>query len=197
MPINQTDLPKNGDEIAIIHTNLGDLKVRLFRSLVGECVENFVRLAPEYAGKKFYRLVPHYAIMGGDIDKDDGTGGHTYNRRVIFDSFHDELTNIKGAVGWVKSTKNKVMQRGIDSRFYIVLSDDCSFLNHRKNDTLDNGYTVFGQVFDSDDVLENIAKAEVSLNKLKEGGRRIASDFDIPLNPIIISQVEITRYQNS
>lgn len=194
MPINQTDLPQNGDEIAIIHTNLGDLKVRLFRSLVDECVENFVKLAPEYANKKFYRLVPHYAIMGGDVDNDDGTGGHTYNRRVISDSFHDELTNIKGAVGWVKSTKNKVMQQSIDSRFYIVLSDDCSFLNHRKNDTPDNGYTVFGQVFDSDDVLENIAKTEVSLNKLKEGKRRLASDFDIPLNPIIISQVEITSY---
>ena len=190
MPFNQTDLPQKGDEIAIIHTNLGDLKVRLFRSLVDECVENFVKLAPEYAGKKFYRLVPNNAIMGGDVDNDDGTGGHTYNRSQISDCFRDELTNIKGAVGWVKSGQNGK----IDSRFYIVLSDNCHYLDHRKDDPTPNGYTVFGQIVESDDVLGRIENHPVSKNELKKGNKRIASDFDIPLPAITIASVEITQY---
>ena len=54
----QFELPQEGDEIVVIHTSMGTLKVMLFPEVAPKAVENFVTHAKEgyYNGLKFYKV---------------------------------------------------------------------------------------------------------------------------------------------
>ena len=41
----QTSAPQKGDLVAIMHTNMGDIKIKLFPEQVPKTVKNFVELA--------------------------------------------------------------------------------------------------------------------------------------------------------
>ncbi|MBR3072599.1 peptidylprolyl isomerase, partial [Fibrobacter sp.] len=54
---NQLDKPQAGETIAIMKTNHGTMKLRLFEEIVGECATNFIELAKQgkYDGAPFHR----------------------------------------------------------------------------------------------------------------------------------------------
>ena len=72
----QFGLPEEGDEIIVIHTSMGTLKVMLFPEIAPKAVENFVTHAKEgyYNGLKFYKIQKDKCLYTGD-PKGDGTGG--------------------------------------------------------------------------------------------------------------------------
>jgi len=82
----QTSLPTAADLTAIMHTNMGDIKIKLFQNEVPKTVKNFVELAKSgyYNGIIFHRVIKDFMIQGGDPDG-DGTGG---SKDTISESFH-------------------------------------------------------------------------------------------------------------
>ena len=64
---------KEGDTIATIHTNKGDIKVWFFPEYAPKAVENFTTHAKDgyYDGTPFHRVMEGFMIQGGDPE---GTG---------------------------------------------------------------------------------------------------------------------------
>ena len=61
----QFDKPQKGEEIAVLHTELGDIKVRLFPEQAPKGVENFKLLIEQgyYSDKVFHRAEENFCIQ--------------------------------------------------------------------------------------------------------------------------------------
>ena len=64
----QLEDPEIGDEIAVIHTNHGEIHVRLFPEFAPMAVENFVTFAKDgfYDDLIFHRIIPNFMNQTGD-----------------------------------------------------------------------------------------------------------------------------------
>lgn len=136
------------------------IEIELFDKECPKTSENFVSLckggkvgksskkALFYENTKMFRLVPGFVVQGGDVTRDDGSGGDSiYNGK-----FNDEKPglakkfNKKGLVAMANSGKNSNT-----SQFFITLSD-----NHPQFDKINGKYVIFGQVLKGLNVLDDI-----------------------------------------
>ena len=93
--------PNEGDTVAILHTNMGDIAIRLFPEAAPKTVENFVTLAQQgkYNGVIFHRVIKDFMIQGGDFENGDGTGGSSiYEGGKLEDEFNAKLLNLRGSL---------------------------------------------------------------------------------------------------
>lgn len=120
----QLEMPEDGEEIAIIHTSMGDITLRLFPEAAPKAVANFINLAKEgkYNGVKFHRVVEDFMIQTGDYENGDGTGGKGTPDETFEDEFTNKLFNITGAVAMANSGVNTN-----GSQFFINISSPDSF----------------------------------------------------------------------
>ena len=104
----QLEMPQNGDEIAIIHTSMGDITLRFFPENAPKAVENFKALAKDgkYDGTIFHRVMNDFMIQGGDYENADGSGGTSSFGSAFEDEFCDTLYNIRGSVAMANSGEN-------------------------------------------------------------------------------------------
>jgi peptidyl-prolyl cis-trans isomerase B (cyclophilin B) len=125
---------ENVQEIsAIVRTNKGDIKLRLFADKAPVTVANFVNLASRgyYDELSFHRVIPDFMIQGG-CPQGSGTGGPGYR-------FEDECTPELGHdVPGVLSMANAGPGTN-GSQFFIT---------HIATPWLDGKHTVFGAVID-------------------------------------------------
>ena len=73
--ILQAQMPEEGEEIAVITTSKGVVKMRFFPEEAPKAVENFKTLAKKgyYNGLLFHRVIEDFMVQSGDPDG-DGTG---------------------------------------------------------------------------------------------------------------------------
>jgi len=169
---NNNVTPPNGNMIAIMQTNFGEIKIELFSSDAPKTVENFVKLAESdfYDATKFHRVIKDFMIQGGDpLTKDNslknrwGTGGPGY---AFADEIHSNNRNVVGTISMANA--------GLDtngSQFFINTAD---------NNFLDTKHTVFGKVIEGMDVVRNIE------NVATEGPDR-------PVDNVIIESIKIIK----
>ena len=64
MSAYQLENAKSGDIVAIMHTNAGDIKIRLFKEKAPKTVENFVTHSENgyYNGIVFHRVIKDFMI---------------------------------------------------------------------------------------------------------------------------------------
>jgi len=121
---------------AVMQTNKGDIKLRLFADKAPVTVANFVNLAKSgyYDGLSFHRVIPNFMIQGG-CPHGSGTGGPGYR-------FEDECTPELGhATPGIMSMANSGPGTN-GSQFFIT---------HVATTWLDGKHTVFGSVIDEGD----------------------------------------------
>jgi len=133
---------------ALIETEKGNIRVKLFAKEAPLSVTNFIQLAKGgfYEGLTFHRVEPGFVIQGGD-PLGNGTGGPGYTVPSEIGQPH-----LKGALAWAR-TGDEVNpeRRSSGSQFYITLE---------ATPFLDGGYTVFGQTIDGMDVVEKIRRGD-------------------------------------
>ena len=114
----------------------------------------FIKLARSgfYDGLNFHRYEPGFVIQGGD-PSGNGTGGPGYN----LDAEFSEIPHKQGTVAMARSSN----PNSAGSQFYICLAD-APFLNRQ--------YTVFGQVIEGQDVVDQIRAGDVMNNVTIETG---------------------------
>ncbi|HAQ63362.1 MAG TPA: peptidylprolyl isomerase, partial [Ruminococcaceae bacterium] len=77
---NQLDKPQAKEQIAIMKTNYGEIKIRLFPEFAPKTCENFITHAKEgyYNGLIFHRVISGFMIQGG-CPNGNGMGGPGYS----------------------------------------------------------------------------------------------------------------------
>ncbi|MBQ2422586.1 MAG: peptidylprolyl isomerase [Clostridia bacterium] len=194
--MNQLSAPVKNDTVAVIKTNLGDIKVKFFPEHAPKAVENFITHAKNgyYNGIIFHRIIKDFMIQGGD-PTGTGMGGQSIWGRSFEDEFTPELHNLCGALSMANAGP---CTNG--SQFFIVhastapesmieqmneLSEsypaDCVAAYKEVGGTpwLDYHHTVFGQVYDGMDIVNKIASVAVD-------GR------DKPLDDVKIIEIEVS-----
>ena len=194
----QLSAPQKGDTLAVMHTNMGDIKIKLFPEKAPKMVENFVTHSKNgyYNGLKFHRVINDFMIQGGD-PRGNGTGGESIWGGSFSDEFDPELHNLRGALSMANSGPDTN-----GSQFFIVQAREVpSNMLEQMRDLEDNGFpaditaayealggtpwldfrhTVFGQVTEGMDVVDAIAAVE-TVN-------------DVPRSDVIIESIEVTEF---
>lgn len=106
--------------VAVIRTNKGTIKVRLFPEYAPKAVENFVTHAKSgyYNNLVFHRISKDFVIQGGDPTA-TGTGGASIWGQPFEDEFDDVLHHFRGALSMANSGANTNT-----SQFFIVQKED-------------------------------------------------------------------------
>lgn len=128
---NQLDKPQAGETIAIMKTNHGTMKLRLFEERVGECATNFIELAKQgkYDGAPFHRIIKNFMIQGGDPESKNapmskplgsGDAGYTIPAEFVYPQYFHK----KGALAAAR-TGDEVNpeRRSSGCQFYIVTGE--------------------------------------------------------------------------
>lgn len=191
----QLKTPEKGDTIATMHTNMGDIKIKLFPDKTPKTVENFITHAKNgyYDGLKFHRVIKDFMIQGGD-PLGTGIGGESIWGGKFEDEFDTELHNLRGALSMANAGPNTN-----GSQFFIVQANEApANMLEQMEELTDSGFprdiieayrelggtpwldfrhTVFGQVFEGLEIVDKIAEVETVNDK--------------PCDDVIITSIDI------
>ncbi|CAM3152414.1 peptidylprolyl isomerase [Lactococcus hircilactis] len=193
MTYPQIDIENFDATTAIMHTNHGDLTIKLFDELAPKTVKNFVELSKKgyYDGVIFHRIIKDFMIQGGD-PTGTGMGGSS----IYGDKFEDEFSlnafNIRGAVSMANAGPDTN-----GSQFFIVQNQNLPYPKealveggwpeeiaerYTKGGTphLDGRHTVFGQLANEESfkVMDDIASVETGIQ-------------DKPVDDVVITSIDI------
>jgi len=163
------------NEVAVIHTNEGDMVIQFWTDAAPNTIENFKKLARQglYNGTIFHRIVKGFMIQGGDPNSKDpakeesyGAGGPGYKVKAEFnDHSHD-----RGVISMAREPDPD----SAGSQFFICLAPVTR---------LDHQYTTFGKLIKGDDVLEKIGNTPVTRNSMGENSK--------PTKRVTIEKIDI------
>ncbi|MCQ2485371.1 MAG: peptidylprolyl isomerase [Clostridia bacterium] len=196
---SQLTAPVKGDTVAIMTTNRGVIKIKLFGDKCPKTVENFTTHAKNgyYEGIIFHRVIKDFMIQGGD-PTGTGRGGESIWGNSFEDEFDLSLHNVRGALSMANAGPNTN-----GSQFFIVQAGsvdgnlmgqmemigekmfpaDCIADYKKVGGTpwLDFKHTVFGQVYEGMDVVDAIAETRVDM-------------LDKPFDDVVIEKIEVETF---
>lgn len=194
--------PEIGETVAIIKVKgFGEMKFKFFPEVAPKAVENFTTHAKEgyYDGLKFHRVMEDFMIQGGDPDG-DGTGGESIWGEGFGTELDKYLVPYRGSLCMAMSSK----PNSIGSQFFITQAkyDEESYNYLSRNGypaglleqykkyggylSLYMQYTVFGQIYEGLDVLDQIVSVEKTYSS--------AGELSVPVKDVIIDTIEVTTY---
>lgn len=198
--MSQLSMPVKGDAIVTMHTNMGDIKIKMFLDKAPKACENFITHAKEgyYDGLTFHRVINDFMIQGGD-PTGTGCGGESIWGRSFEDEFDIELRNYRGALSMANAGPNTngsqffivqarqvpmqligQMKQLVDRGFPEAVTENYSTVGGTPH--LDFRHTVFGQVYDGMDVVDAIAAVKTGAN-------------DKPVEPVIITGIDVAMVE--
>jgi peptidyl-prolyl cis-trans isomerase A (cyclophilin A) len=158
-----------------ISTNFGDIVVELNRNRAPITVNNFLKYVKKetYNNTIIHRVEKDFVIQGGGYNKQHEL---IDNCGKIFNESGNGLKNSTGSIAMARYED----PHSATSQFYFNLNENTSLDPNSKN----WGYTVFGEVIEGMEVLEEISNVKT----------RYHEHFDstsFPLDSIIIKSVEL------
>lgn len=181
---------------AVIKTNRGDMTFVLFPEVAPKAVENFTTHAKNgyYNGIIFHRVIKDFMIQGGD-PTGTGMGGESIWGKSFEDEFSLDARNYYGALSMANAGPGTN-----GSQFFIVQAKTCpSQMLMQMEDLKDQGFpqecidnykavggtpwldfhhTVFGQIIEGTDTLEDIAAVRTGMQ-------------DKPIYDVVIEGIDI------
>ncbi len=148
---SKKEIKKMSDQMAVIKTKFGDIKLKFFPDVAPNHVNNFIELSKKgfYDGTIFHRIIPNFMIQGGDPNSKDhdrashGTGGPGHSVKAEFSN----KPHKRGTLSMARSANPD----SAGSQFFICVVDT----RH-----LDGQYTVFGEVVEGLEVVDKIVSQE-------------------------------------
>lgn len=139
------------DQLVLISTTKGDIKIKLYPKKAPKTVANFVGLIEKgyYDGIIFHRVIPDFMLQTGD-PTGTGRGGESLWGGKFDDEISD-LKNVKGSLSMANSGPNTN-----GSQFFIVQAEETPWL--------DGKHTVFGIVVEGLDIVDAIAEVKRDRN---------------------------------
>jgi peptidyl-prolyl cis-trans isomerase B (cyclophilin B) len=148
---SKKEIKKMSDQMAVIKTKFGDIKLKFFPDVAPNHVNNFIELSKKgfYNGTVFHRIIPNFMIQGGDPNSKDhdrarhGIGGPGHTVKAEFSN----KSHKRGTLSMARSAHPD----SAGSQFFICVADT----SH-----LDGQYTVFGEVVEGLEVVDKIVSQE-------------------------------------
>lgn len=187
----QLDAANYSGPVAIFKTNKGDIRIKLFSDIAPKTVENFITHAKNgyYNNGIFHRVISDFMIQGGDPEG-TGMGGESIWGGSFEDEFSGRLFNTYGALSMANAGPNTngsqffiVQASNFPSQMVSALRDlpaEVADFYRQKGGTpwLDGKHTVFGQVIEGLNIVDEIAKVKVDM-------------ADKPRVDVVINTIEI------
>ncbi|MDO4501647.1 MAG: peptidylprolyl isomerase [Coriobacteriia bacterium] len=147
MALYTPEYQPTGEEIAVVTTSKGVIRVQLHGKDAPIHVGNFVELATKgfYDGLNFHRYVPDFVIQGG-CPLGTGTGNPGYSIKEEF-STNPNNSHEDGTLAMARSS----MPDSAGCQFYFCLG---------AQHFLDPNYTVFGDTIEGLDVVHSLRKGD-------------------------------------
>ncbi|RUO65745.1 peptidyl-prolyl cis-trans isomerase B (cyclophilin B) [Pseudidiomarina planktonica] len=161
-----------------LHTNHGDITIKLFADKAPKTVANFVQYATDgfYDNTLFHRVISNFMVQGGGM-----TAG--LEPKPTRDPIENEADN-----GLVNKTGTVAMARTNDphsatAQFFVNVADN-DFLNFRAANAQGYGYCVFGEVVEGMDVVEKIRDVKTTSNFPHQ---------DVPVEDVVIESTTVNK----
>jgi peptidyl-prolyl cis-trans isomerase B (cyclophilin B) len=144
---NKQEIERMKQTKAVLETKFGEITLKFFPEIAPKHVNSFIELASSgfYDGTTFHRVVPGFVIQGGDPNSKSkdrsqhGTGGPGYTLEAEFSN----TPHKRGTLSMARAAD----PNSAGSQFFICVAD-AAFL--------DGQYTVFGEVSEGMDVVDEI-----------------------------------------
>jgi len=140
-------LTSNPKQHLVIQTKLGTIKLQLFDKIAPKMVANVIKLAKSgfYDGCTFHRIIAGFMIQGGDPNsKDDDISNDGYGHGP--EQIPAEFSKLHHTAGILSAARSQD-PNSASSQFFICVAKAAS---------LDEQYTIFGQVVEGMDVVNKI-----------------------------------------
>jgi peptidyl-prolyl cis-trans isomerase B (cyclophilin B) len=161
--------------IVVLTTNMGVIKVELYRNKAPKTVDNFLAYvhSNHFDNTIFHRIIDGFMIQGGGFTVD-------FKQKPTLSAIENEgnsdLKNTRGTLAMARTND----PHSATAQFFINLENN-SFLDFKSPSGTGWGYAVFGKVIDGMDVVDKISKVKTGVY----GQHR-----DVPLDPVIILNVK-------
>lgn len=168
-------IPDNLFPVVKLETSMGEIEVELNRMRAPITVNNFLRyvLEGEYDGTIFHRVMVGFVVQGGGYTKD-------IEEKKLYDSILNEsgngLENLFGSIAMARYEDPHSATR----QFYFNMENNASLDPSSRN----WGYTVFGQVINGMEVLQEIALVETGYSEDLDAE-------DVPVEPILLIKASV------
>ena len=160
----------------VLHTNFGDIKIRLNHEKAPETAANFERYVKEgfYNGTLFHRVIANFMIQGGGYTED-------FSAKATHDPIRNEanngLSNKRGTIAMARTRD----PHSATAQFFINVVDN-GFLDFTSETPEGWGYAVFGEVVEGMDVVDRIKDTPTGIRNTMQ---------DVPLENVVIESAEI------
>lgn len=202
--VDQFAAPEKGDTVAeIVIKDYGSIYVKFFEEAAPKAVENFITHSKDgyYDGVTFHRIIQDFMIQGGD-PTGTGRGGESIWGGAFEDEFNENLQPYRGALCMANAGPgtngsqfflvqaaapydDKTLD-AIEKQYKIKFDEKARKTYAEKGGTpwLYRLHTVFGQIYEGYDVLDEVAAVE---KKDERGG--------VPAKEVIIETVKVFEYE--
>jgi peptidyl-prolyl cis-trans isomerase B (cyclophilin B) len=189
-----TEEVAENERLVDMETTMGTIKIKLFPDYAPKAVENFITHSEEgyYDGLIFHRVINDFMIQGGDPDG-TGMGGESIYGQPFEDEFSDKLYNLRGALSMANSGANtngsqffivqkKTAEAGMEEQMEKAgyPGEIIKAYDNGGTPWLDSRHTVFGQVIEGMEVVDEIAAAETD-------------ESDRPVEDVKIKHIKIIK----
>ena len=165
-----------------IVTSLGTIKLELDGKQAPITVAHVLKLVDDgfYDGTIFHRVIPGFMAQGG---------GYTPNlklketSKMIANESGNGMTNVRGTIAMARTGD----PHSADSQFFINVADNDRLDPNKDPYNGSWGYTVFGQVIEGMDVVDEIVNSRTG-----PGGK---FSRDVPVVPVIIKKIARVTYE--
>ena len=162
--------------MVVLHTNFGEISIKLFADEAPATVENFLNYAKSgfYDGTIFHRVIDGFMVQGGGF-----TPG--LEQKSVQAPIQNEATN-----GLSNKTGTLAMARTPDphsatAQFFINVNNN-DFLNFSSETSQGWGYCVFAEVVEGMDIVEKIKNVATGSSGFHQ---------DVPLEDVVIEKVTV------
>jgi cyclophilin family peptidyl-prolyl cis-trans isomerase len=175
-----------GNDIVLIKTSMGTIKVELFNDKAPITVKNFLSYVDEkyYDNTVFHRVISNFMIQGGGFEASDPIKQKTTKEPIKNESTNG-LKNERGTIAMARTQD----PNSATSQFFINVKDNNN-LNRGAADP--NGYAVFGKVIEGMDVVDKIREVKTGQAQAiaLSGTQEMQTTFqDVPLSKVIVKSV--------
>lgn len=162
--------------MVVLHTNFGDITIKMFDQEAPNTVKNFLEYANAgfFNGTIFHRVIDGFMVQGGGFIPG-------MDQKEVNDPIKNEANNgLSNKVGTLAMARTPD-PHSATAQFFINVNDN-DFLNHGSETSQGWGYCVFAEVVEGMDIVNKIKGVATGSNGFHQ---------DVPLEDVIIESVTV------